>query len=238
MQYTTIDYYNKKFFVKIINKDRIDNIDTLFSHIEMLRKLEHPYIRKCYGVAEDNTHFYIIDEFIEGIDLKMMAKKAGGVLTVKDAVKYSIQIAEALQYTHSFTPSIINCDINPSNIFIDINDNVKLVNFNSAIVYIPGCQVTTCLDGTRGYAPPERYYGEVTPRTDIYSLGIVMHQMLTGVDPGKPPYETPHICSINSLLPRKLDYIISKCTKVNPDERYQNCGDLIRDLKNVFPGGI
>ena len=79
MQYTTIDYYNKKFFVKIINKDRIDNIDTLFSHIEMLRKLEHPYIRKCYGVAEDNTHFYIIDELIEGIDLKMMAKRTATI---------------------------------------------------------------------------------------------------------------------------------------------------------------
>ena len=90
--------------------------------------------------------------------------------------------------------------------------------------------------GTKGYAAPEQYGGcqQTDARTDIFGLGMTMHHLVTGVDPNQPPYETKPICQINPDLPKGLEYIISKCIQPNPDDRYQNCDELMDDLNNYM----
>ena len=228
-EYIVTGWNNKRYVAKSICKEVEEKID-----MDMLRKLSHPYIRKYYCIVEDKTGFYIIMELVEGVGLKILEKESGGVLPVKKAVKYSIQIAEALRYIHFLTPPVLFRNVNPKDIVIDTNDNVRLMNLSMAIRYTPGQDMLLEM-GTRGYTPPEAICGGVVTVTlgyDIYSLGITMNQMLTGVDFTQFPYEIIPIRRINPSLPEGLEYIILKCLEKDPDKRYQDFGDIIRDLKD------
>lgn len=233
--YLATDVSGTKYFVKSFRKDEetsyMSVMDLVYGEVRLLSKMHHPYIRRFIGQAEDETHFFLILEYVEGIDLERLADRTGGVLPVEKVVKYAIQIAEALQYIHSLTPPIIYRDVKPGNILIDPDDNVKFIDFAIAIEYNQYTKAK-CQLGTKGYAPPEQYVGDITPRTDIYALGVTMHELLTGVNPISPQYEPFPIRHINPSLPKGLEYIISKCTEREPDKRYQNCNELICDLKN------
>lgn len=225
--YLAIDSVGNKVVVESFPKIIVD---TLRKQVEILNKLEHPHINKIIGLEQDETHFFIIFEYTEGVTLKTMLLNYGGKLRYRNVIIYALQIAETLQYMHSQTPPIINRDIKPHNILVDHNENVKLVDFDIAMEYNPEMSDISIL-GTIGYAPPEQFIGRSTPRTDIYALGILMHQLVTGVEPQYQNVVLP-IRQIDSSLPEGLEYIISKCTMKEPDNRYQSCDELISDLKN------
>lgn len=230
--YLAIDSTNKKFAVKSIMKNAVAHkavMDVILSEVELLKRLEHPNIRKAVEQIEDETHIFIVLEYVDAINLESLTSKTGGILPVEKVIGYAVQIAEALQYIHSLNPPIINRDIKPRNILIDVDDNVKLVDFDIAMEYNPS-QEDICVLGTKGYAPPEQYAGITTPKSDIFALGMVMHQLLTGVNPVEPPYETNPIRQYNSSYTKELERIIEKCTRPNPDERYSNCRELIEAL--------
>lgn len=88
-----------------------------------------------------------------------------------------------------------------------------------------------CVLGTRGYAAPEAFYGVIDQRSDIFSLGMTMHHLVTGINPNTPPYETKPIREINSQLSSKLEAIIMRCIRPNPDERFQSCEELMKALE-------
>lgn len=234
--YLATDSYDKKYVIKSICKKNITYESYyygLLRGVSLLNKIEHPYIRKIVEQIEDENYIYIVMEHIEGIDLRNMLSKWGGRLPVNRVIRYAGQIAEALRFIHSFNPPIINRDIKPSNILIDINDNVKLLDFDIAIENNLHKEYG-CIYGTLGYASPEQYTGKTSTRSDIFSLGMTMHHLLTGVDPQKPPYEARPICEINPTLPKGLEYIVSKCIERDPNNRYQSVDELINDLNNYM----
>lgn len=231
--YLAADSSNKKYAVKSVFKNTIthkDVLDAILSEVKLLQTLKHPYIRKALEQIEDETHIFIVLEYVEGINLEELASKSGGILPVEKVLRYTIQIAEALQYIHSFNPPIINRDIKPRNILIDVEDKVRLVDFDIAMEYNPLLE-DTCVLGTKGYAPPEQYVGKTTPRSDIFSLGMVMHQLLTGVSPVEAPYETNLIRQYNPSYSKGLERIVEKCIRPDPDERFLNASELIDVLK-------
>ena len=230
--YLATDSTNKKFAVKSIMKNVVAYkvvMDAILSEVELLKRLEHPYIRKAVEQIEDETHIFIVLEYVDAINLEFLASKTGGILSVEKVIRYAVQIAEALQYIHSLNPPIINRDIKTRNILIDVDDNVKLVDFDIAMEYNPHIE-DICVIGTKGYAPPEQYAGWTTPKSDIFALGMVMHQLLTGVNPIESPYETKPIRQYNPRYTKTLERIIEKCIRPNPDERYSNCRELIEAL--------
>lgn len=230
--YLAIDALGKQYAIKCILKSAIDQNtigEALLSEVKILKKLDYPYIRKAIGQIEDDTYIYIVLEYVEGTDLETLASKAGGILPKEKVIRYTLQIAEALQYIHSLNPPIINRNIKPRNILIDINDNVKLVNFGIAMEYNPNA-ADICALGTKGYAAPEQYTGRTTPKSDIFALGMLMHQLLTGVNPIKPPYEINLIRQYDPTYSKELERIVEKCTRSNPDERYSSCLELINAL--------
>lgn len=87
--------------------------------------------------------------------------------------------------------------------------------------------------GTKGYVSPEQYTGRITPKSDIFALGMVRHQLLTGVNSIEPPYEENYIRQYNPNYSKELEQIIDKCTRPNPDERYSSCLELIDALNKV-----
>lgn len=202
-------------------------------------KLSHPNVVNVYDVGEDRGLQYIVMELIEGITLKnYIAKK--GKLSVKEATSIAIQVSLGLEAAHNV--GIVHRDVKPQNIMISTDGKVKLSDFGIAKA-INSNTITANVMGSVHYSSPEQVRGGYSDaKSDIYSLGITMYEMVTG----RVPFDgdTTVAIAIKHLqeeivppsiytpdLPYSLEQIILKCTQKNPERRYQNVGELIDDLK-------
>ena len=209
--------------------------------------LTHPNIVNVFDVGDDEGVYYIVMELIEGITLKEYISKKGK-LSVKEATSIAIQVSMGLEAAHSH--GIVHRDVKPQNIIISREGKVKVTDFG--IAKATTSQTTTAnAMGSVHYASPEQARGGyVDHRSDIYSLGIVMYEMVTG----RVPFdgETAVTVAVKHLqeqmvppskycpeIPYSLEQIIKKCTEKSPDRRYQDIGDLMADLKQslVDPDG-
>lgn len=219
--------------VKEIKKETKNKIDFL-AETNILKKLNHSTIVKIFDIDEDENNVYIVEEFVEGISVEDELKK---IKSIDEAivVEWAKQICEALSYLHNLKPNpIIYRDMKPSNIMITKDNNVKIIDFGIAREYKSHADSDTTYIGTRGYAAPEQYgTAQTDARTDIYSLGVTLYHMATGLSPNDPPYEIMQIRQVKEELSEGLEYIIGKCTKLNPQERYQSAKQMLEDLNNI-----
>lgn len=209
--------------------------------------LSHPNIVGIYDVGEEEIEgkkiYYIVMEYIKGKTLKELIKSKDK-LSVDEMLHYSIQIGEALEHAHR--NHIVHRDIKPHNIMITEDDRVKVTDFGIARAATTSTVTNTSnVIGSVHYFSPEQARGGYTDeRSDIYSLGIVMYEMLTGILPydGETPVtvalkhiqdDMKSIRDVNPDIPESIDKIILKCTEKSPDDRYQKAGDLIEDLMAV-----
>lgn len=207
--------------------------------------LSHPNIVSIYDVGMekigDNDIYYIVMEYIRGKTLKEVIREKGKLM-VDETLNYSIQIAEALQHAHK--NHIVHRDIKPHNIMITEEGIVKVTDFGIARAASSSTVTnTSSIVGSVHYFSPEQARGGYTDeKSDIYSLGIVMYEMITGKVPfeGDSPISVAlkHIQEnvvppkeIDSSIPTGLQNIILKCIKKNQSERYTSAGELLNDLK-------
>lgn len=210
-------------------------------------RLSHPNIVNIYdvGFEEDgnNKIYYIVMEYIKGKTLKEIIKEKGK-LPIDLAIDYSYQIAEALQHAHS--NRIFHRDIKPHNIMITDDNRVKVTDFGIARAATSSTVTTTSnVLGSVHYFSPEQARGGYTDdKSDIYSLGIVMYEMVTGVLPyqGESPITVAlkHVQEdivppreIDPSIPLGFENIILKSVQKRQADRYNSIGDLIRDLKKI-----
>ncbi|MGB7296194.1 MAG: protein kinase [Candidatus Aminicenantales bacterium] len=204
--------------------------------------LSHPGIVTIYEVGEDLGLTYIAMEFIEGQSLdKLLA--SGKKLNFKDVVGMIAAIGDALDYAHR--KGVIHRDIKPGNILIDKEGLPHLVDFGIARLAASTLTITRAVLGTPFYMSPEQIMGKrVDHRTDIFSLGTILYELITGQKPFpgeslttviyKIMNENPPPASMHKKdLPEGLDRIISRTIAKNPAARYQCCSDLSRDLRRV-----
>jgi len=205
--------------------------------------LDHTNICSIYSIEEtDGGDLFIVMAYYEGMSLKEKIEQ--GPLPLKDAVQYSIQIASGLQKAHE--KDVIHRDLKPENLFITDDNQVKIIDFGLA----KAAQRTMLTKsgttlGTMPYMSPEQAQGStVDHRTDIWSLGVVIYEMVTGQRPFKSEYDTALVYSIvnedpepvtglRSGVPMELERIINKCLEKDPEERYQHSNDLIVDVRKV-----
>lgn len=177
---------------------------------------------------------YLVMEFIDGYDLdRIMSNRALKPLPVGEAVGYCIQILEILSYLHYQAPPVIFRDLKPSNVIIK-DGKVYLVDFGIAREYIPGKGGTSI--GTPGYAAPEQYQGISEPRSDLYSLGVVMHFVLTGIDPEDPDGSTfsfEKIRKINPLVPSGVEALVESMLSLAVKDRPSSALDAIFQLNGL-----
>ena len=204
--------------------------------------LTHPNIVGVYDVGEENGIHYIVMELVQGITLKNYIEMKGH-LDVKEALNISVQIANGLSIAHE--NRIIHRDIKPQNIMISRDGKVKVADFGIAKM-ADSTTVTTNAAGSVHYISPEQARGGYSDaKSDIYSLGITMYEMLTG----KVPFDGEtnvavallHIQGemipprqLNPEIPRSFEKIILKCTQKKPERRYSSAKELIADLKKVL----
>jgi len=204
--------------------------------------LSHPNIVSVYDVGEENDIYFIVMELVEGITLKNYIDMKGK-LDIKEALNISVQIAQGLSAAHA--KRIIHRDIKPQNIIISRDGKVKVTDFGIARM-ADSTTVTTTAAGTVSYISPEQARGGYSDeKSDIYSLGITMYEMLTG----KVPYEGEtnvavalmHIHGnmtppgeLEPSIPKSFEKIILKCTQKKPEWRYASAHELIADLRKVL----
>jgi len=228
---------NRTWAIKEIRKDRTENFDImkqgLLMEIDMLRRFQHPHLPGIIDVIDQEESFLIVMDFIEGRTLSDILKESGAQ-PQEDVINWAKQLCDVLGYLHSRDPAVIYRDMKPSNVMLKPDGNVVLLDFGTAREHkVSGMEDTICL-GTRGYAAPEQYggFGQTDKRTDIYCLGATMYHLLTGHNPGQPPYEMYPIRRWNPNLSAGLEAIILKCTRNDPAERYQSCAELYYALEN------
>jgi len=197
--------------------------------------LNHPNIATIYAIEESEDRIFIVMEYIDGIELKDKIKS--GSIPKGKAVNIAIQVAEGLEAAHK--KGIVHRDIKSQNIMITNDGKVKIMDFGLAKIK-GGIQVTKIGStiGTAAYMSPEQTKGEeVDHRTDIWSFGVVLYEMLTGMLPFKGDYEQAVIYSILNEEPElkenvsdELKFIIAKALSKNKDDRYQSASEILTDL--------
>ena len=204
--------------------------------------LNHPNICTIHGIDEVDGQSFIAMEYVEGQSLRDIIES--GPLKLEEAQRISMQIAEGLNEAHR--RQIVHRDIKPSNIMLTGEDRVKIMDFGLA--KSPARMQTTregTTLGTTAYMSPEQGRGEaVDSRTDIWSLGVMIYEMLTGQRPFKGDYEQAVIYSISNEdpepvtalrtgVPVEFESVAARCMEKDPDERYQTAADLIADLRRL-----
>ena len=230
---------NKRWAMKLCDKTNRNYSPAIRENIlqepHIMMKLNHPAIPKVVDIGENDESIFIVREYIEGVTLESVVRECGAQSADK-VIKWSKELCDMLSYLHNLKPPHIYRDMKPANVILMPDNHLKVVDFGIVRIYDLMKNRDTCWLGTKGYAAPEQYGGcqQTDARTDIFGLGMTMHHLVTGVDPKQPPYETKPICQINPDLPKGLEYIISKCIQPNPDDRYQNCDELMDDLNNYM----
>lgn len=203
--------------------------------------LSHPNIVSIYDVGQEGDIYYIVMEYVKGRTLKKLISESGGPLEINRSIEIARQVCKALDNAHR--NRIIHRDIKPQNILVTDDDVVKVTDFGIARA-ANGSTITYTGDvvGTAYYFSPEQARGGIVDeRTDIYSLGIVLYEMLTGRVPfeGDSPISVAlkHIqeditppSKINDKVPKELDQIVLKATQKDVNLRYQTAADFLKDL--------
>lgn len=206
--------------------------------------LSHPNIVEMYDVGEDDGNYFIVMEYIDGKTLKNLIKKRGA-LTVAEVVDIMLQLTSAISCAHD--SYIIHRDIKPQNVMILDDGRVKITDFGIAIASNASeLTQTNSVMGSVHYLPPEQANGAgATAKSDIYSLGILMFELLTGKLPFKGENaveialkqmkeQIPSVCAMNPEIPQSIENVILKACAKNPKNRYANVKDMYNDIKTAL----
>lgn len=206
--------------------------------------LSHPNIVEVYDVGEEDGNYYIVMEYIDGKTLKQLLQKRGS-LTLNEVIDIMSQLTDGLAHAHE--AYIIHRDIKPQNIMIEDNGLVKITDFGIAMA-LNSTQLTqtNSVMGSVHYLPPEQANGKgSTVKSDIYSLGILMYELLSGSVPFKGDNaveialkhmkeKIPSIKKQNPTIPQSVENIILKATAKNPKNRYDTVREMYTDLQTAL----
>jgi outer membrane protein assembly factor BamB len=205
----------------LVRKTIVQNFER---EANILAAINHPSIPRIYDYFSSGNRSYLTLEFINGKDLEATINETPGFLTEERVLGWAIELCDVLQFLHSHKPDpIIFRDMKPSNVMINLQDHIVLVDFGIAKPFQVGQKGT--MIGTEGYSPPEQYRGEAGPLADIYALGATLHHALTRRDPRlEPPFsfgERP-IRKINPAVSAELEAVIGTALQYNPEDRFPN----------------
>ncbi len=202
--------------------------------LRMLKELCHPAFPAVTDYIEEPEYKYLVMEYIEGKNLADHIREHGSV-DQERAVKWALELADALLYLHERKCPVIYRDMKPANIIIDGKGHVRMVDFGTAFLrYQEGEE--TCAGGTWGYAAPEQFEKgggrRVDERSDLYGLGATLFHMLTGCDPSRPPFLMQPLRSYDRRLSAELERIVRKATEPEREKRYANVRRMKQELEN------
>lgn len=240
-------FLNRKVAIKVLRGD-LSNDDKFIRRFQReaiaASSLSHSNIVEMYDVGEDNGIYYIVMEYLEGKTLKQLIKKRGNI-TLEEAIDIMLQLTDGISHAHE--SYIIHRDLKPQNIMILDDGKIKITDFGIAVA-INSTQLTqtNSVMGSVHYLPPEQASGKgATIKSDIYSMGIMFYELLTGKIPFRGDNaveialkhmkdEIPSVRKINSDIPQSVENILLKSTAKNPKNRYDDVKTMYEDLKTCL----
>ncbi len=244
-------YYGRDVAIKVYNSgtgsdaEHADMARKMFlSEAHMVGMLQHPNILPIFDAGEEGGRYYVVTEFVHGARTLAAYCKPDNLLRVDDVVEIIYKCAKALHYAHS--RGVIHRDIKPSNIMLNTESDVRIIDFGIALVADSEVSRIEGIAGSPSYMSPEQVQGhEITASSDIYSLGAVMYEMLTGFRPYRASslskllhqivYATPEpIHKLRSDIAEELEKICMQAMDKEPEKRYSNGTDLAADLTRVY----
>ncbi|MBK9942714.1 MAG: protein kinase [Kouleothrix sp.] len=188
---------------------------------EMLAGLNHPNLPRVTDHFEQDGKAYLVMEYVPGETLLSLLLREGLPQPPARALEWFGQLCDVLSYLHRQHPPIIFRDLKPANIMLTPGGQLKLIDFGIARLFKPGQAKDTQAFGTVGYSAPEQYgRGQTDARSDVYALGVLMHQLLTGYDPTLTPFRLPPAHQANPAIPPALSDALARATDSDPDRRF------------------
>ena len=213
----------------------IEATDTFNREVMLLSGLTHPNLPQLYNHFTDPQHWYLVMDFIEGETLEeYLQKTRDGCLPLHTVLDIAIQLCTVLDYLHTRQPAIIFRDVKPANIMRTPRGNLYLIDFGTARHLKPGQARDTIALGSPGYAAPEQYgKAQTTQQSDIYSLGVTLHQLLTGNDPSENPFRMAALRATHASLPAELEALVAHMLDLDTRKRPASMAIVKQELEQI-----
>ena len=197
----------------------------------LLADLMHEHLPRIYDHFTEDGRWYLVMDYIRGETLETyLAHARAGRLSLDEALDIALQLGSVLNYLHTRQPPIIFRDLKPSNVILTPEKRVFLIDFGIARHFKPGQARDTIAFGSPGYAPPEQYgKTQTTPRADIYSLGAIIHQMLSGTDPSLSPFRFAPL----TLNAPALQQLLQRMLELDEHHRPASLAAVIQELQQI-----
>lgn len=244
-------YYRRDVAIKVYNLNEDSDADRarvsrkmFFNEAHMVGMLQHPNIMPIYDAGEEEGKYYVVTEHIQGARTLAAYCRPDNLLRIDDVVEIIYKCAKALHYAHG--RGVIHRDIKPSNIMLTTDNDVRIIDFGIAIVSDSEVSRIEGIAGSPSYMSPEQVQSEeLTPRSDLYSLGAVMYELLTGFRPFRADnlskllhqivYATPPpIHTYREDIPEELEEVVVRSMLKNPDMRPSSGAVMAADLTRVY----
>jgi serine/threonine protein kinase len=244
-------YYGRDVAIKLYNVESEEDEQKarvtrkmFFNEAQMMGRLQHPNILPIYDAGEEDGKYYVVTEHVHGARTLAAYCKPDNLLRVDDVVEIIFKCAKALHYAHG--RGVIHRDIKPSNIMLTLDNDVRIIDFGIALVTDSDVSRIEGIAGSPSYMSPEQVQSaEITPKSDIYSLGAVMYELLTGYRPFRANnlskllhqivYATPPpIHTLRDEISEELEELVSVSLRKDPEDRFSNGLELAGELTQVF----
>ena len=200
----------------------------------LLADLTHPNLPRIHDHFTEHGRSYVVMDFIDGDTLEDYLAKAVSRLPLAAALDIGIQLCTVLDYLHNQQPAIIFRDLKPANIMLAADNHVYLIDFGIARHFQPGKAKDTIPLGSKGYAAPEQYgKAQTTPQSDIYGLGVTLHELLTGDDPSLTPFHFADVNIGKSPISAQLNTLIKQMVAMEMNKRPANMAIVKRTLQGL-----
>lgn len=199
----------------------------------LLASLHHPHLPSIHDHFESAGRWYLVMSFIQGDTLEdYVSQHPNKRLPAEEVVQIGQQLCDVLDYLHTYRPPIIFRDLKPSNIMRTDTGHIYLIDFGIARLFKPGQAKDTANYGSAGYSPPEQYgHAQTTERSDIYSLGATLYEILSGYSPSRSPFRLPALASLLPGVPTPLATLITHMLELDPGRRPASVKAVQQELK-------
>ncbi len=224
---------------RLVPRELPQAVEQFKREAHLLASLHHPHLPIIYEYFGVEDRWYLVMSFIEGGTLQAYLDVAQGKkLPVNEVVRIGIELCNVLDYLHTHQPQVIFRDLKPSNIMFTPKGQVYLIDFGIARHFKQDQAKDTAYYYSAGYAPPEQYgQSQTSPRSDIYSLGATLHQMLSGHNPSSKPFQFPALQLLDPTIPVPLAKLITQMLEMNEQQRPGSVAEVKEELEKVLKAG-
>lgn len=219
--------------------DRNYAVQAFLQEANLLRTLNHPNLPRVVDVFNEGGKHYLVMEFVNGQTLQNMLEGRTQPFSETEVLNWAVQLCDVFIYLHSQNPKIIFRDLKPSNIMLTTEGQIKLIDFGIVRFFKPGKTRDTMALGTPGYSSPEASGGQTDERSDLYSLCVTLHQLLTLNDPCRTMFRLPPLRQLNPAVSPELTYILERGYQNQRDLRWESISQMREALmplaRNMAP---